>query len=333
MNVPVDPSAPVVAGLDIGGTFIKVGLLKPDGTVLHRTQLPSEAELGWDHFIDRIADALELALAEAELKASELGGVGVGYPGTVYPDTGLVSGSPNVPGSQGSNLVAPLAERFQRAILPINDASAAALGEQRFGAGQEYGARNIGLFTLGTGVGGGVVINGEVLFGAHHQGAELGHMVVDPNGPQCGCGCFGCLEAFCGTAGILRSAWRRLQAGRPSLLWDQIRAFDEVELTPKMISVAAAAGDAVALEVWAEIGHYLGLGCVTVINFMDPELIVIGGQIAKAGEPLFGAIRQTVKARQRLNPWPIERIVPARLGEDAGIVGAAAVVLAAMQTA
>ncbi|MCC7493520.1 MAG: ROK family protein [Fimbriimonadaceae bacterium] len=323
----MDRSAPYVAGVDIGGTFIKVGILSPDGFVVHRTQLESQADRGFAHFVTRIGDALQQALAEPGLSAAQLRGIGVGYPGTVYPDTGLISGSPNIPGSQGSNLVTPLEERFQRAVLPINDASAAALGECRFGAGPEHGARDLALFTLGTGVGGGVVLNHRLHYGAHHQGTELGHMVVDPHGPQCGCGNFGCLEAFCGTAGILRAAWKRLQTGRPSRLWDYIQPFSGRELTPKMISQAAAAGDAVALEVWGEIGFWLGVGCVTVINYQDPDLIVIGGQIAKAGPPLFDAIRQTVRARQRLNPWPVDKIVPAKLGEDAGIVGAAAVVL------
>lgn len=326
----VDPAGRLVAGLDIGGTFIKVGLLDREGTTQARSQVQSDAHLGWEAFVGRIGDALAGALESIGATPAVLAGIGVGYPGTVYPNTGEVSGSPNIPGSQGSNLITPLAERFDRAVLPINDASAAALGECRFGRGAEYRARSMGLFTLGTGVGGGVVINGEVLYGDHHQGAELGHMIVDPNGPQCGCGNFGCLESFCGTAGILRCAWSKLQSGRPSLLWDYIKEFDDPELTPKMISHAADAGDAVALEVWSEIGFYLGLGCVNIVNFIDPDLIVLGGQIAKAGAPLFDAIRRTVRARQRLNPWPVDRIVEAKLGEDAGIVGSAAVVLSAL---
>jgi len=266
----IDRSASLVVGVDIGGTNIKVGLVDLTGRIVRRASGPSEADRGFDHFMCRIIEVVRDVLGESYSPA-DVAGIGVGYPGTVYPDTGLISGSPNIPGSQNSNLIAPLQAAFGRAVVPINDASGAALGEVMFGRGKEFGARHMVLFTLGTGVGGGVVIDGKVLYGAHHQGAELGHMIVDADGPQCGCGNFGCLESFCGTAGILRAAWRRLQAGRPSLLWDHIEAYQEVELTPKMISAAAAAGDAVALEVWAEIGHYLGLGCVTMINAFDPE--------------------------------------------------------------
>lgn len=321
---PVDRSRAVAAGVDIGGTFIKVGLVDRDGRVLHRVEQPSEAERGFDHFVDRIGQTLELALRDG---GDGLAGIGVGYPGTVYPDTGLISGSPNIPGSEGRNLVEPLVERFGRAVLPINDASGATLGECRYGVGRGQAVRDLVMFTMGTGIGGGVVIDGRVLYGAHHQGSELGHMVVDPSGPLCGCGQFGCLEAFCGTAGILRRAQAKLQSGRPSLLRETMREFESPELTPRMISEAAEQGDAVALEVWADVGYYMGLGCVTAINFVDPELIVIGGQVAKAGAPLFDAIRRTVRSRARLNPWPWRNILPASLGEDAGIIGAAAVVL------
>lgn len=323
----LDPGAGHVAAVDIGGTAIKVGVFDRAGRMVCRVENDSEARLGFDHFLGRIGDTVEEGVREAGLDLSQIAGVGIGYPGTVYPDTGLISGSPNIPGAEGRNLVGPLSQRLGRAVRVANDASAAALGECLFGRGREHGVSDMALFTLGTGVGGGLVLGGRLWYGAHHQGTELGHMIVDPDGPLCGCGTFGCLEAFCGTAGILRAAWRRLQAGRPSLLWEQIREFEDPELTPLMISEAAAAGDEVALEVWAEIGFYLGLGCVTVINFIDPELIVLGGAIAQAGAPLFDAVRRTVRARQRLNPWPVERIVPAALGNDAGMVGAAALVI------
>lgn len=325
--IPVDRACSLVAGVDIGGTYIKVGLVDRGGRVLHRIEHPSQAELGFDHFVERIAQAVEMALGAGGATAGQLAGIGVGYPGTVYPDTGLISGSPNIPGSEGRNLVEPLQARFQRAVVPINDASGATLGEARYGLGAQRRIRDLVMFTMGTGIGGGVVIDGRVLYGAHHQGSELGHMVVDPDGPLCGCGQLGCLEAFCGTAGILRRAWHKLQTGRPSLLREMIREFQNPELTPRQISEAAEQGDAVALEVWAEIGFWMGIGAVTVVNAFDPEYIVIGGQIAKAGAPLFDAIRNTVRSRARLNPWPWQNIVPAVLGDDSGLLGAAAVVL------
>ncbi len=316
----------VYAGVDIGGTFIKVGLVDRDGRVLARHEIASEAQGGWSHFVSRIGLAVDQCLSGGTT-AGELAGIGLGYPGTVYPDSGTISGSPNIPGSQGSKLLEPLRERFSVPIHADNDVNAAATGEWLFGLGRELGARNLTMFALGTGVGGGVIIDGRVLTGAHHQGSELGHMILDPDGPLCGCGSFGCLEAFCGAEGIVRCAWRKLQDGRPSLLSDMVDEFAEPELTPLIISQAAEQGDAVALEVWQETGFYLGLGCVNLINVADPEVIAIGGQVAKAGAPLFDAIRRTVRARQRLNPWPVERILPARLGADAGIVGSAAVAI------
>lgn len=326
-NQPLDAGAAFAVGVDIGGTFIKVGVLDREAKVLERVEYESQAERGFVHFVERIGEAVELAVRQANLTMSQMAGVGLGYPGTVYPDTGCISGSPNIPGAHGSNLLEPLIKRFDRAVVVHNDASAAALGECLYGAGKSFGAKNVVLFTLGTGVGGGVVIDGKLVTGAHHQATELGHMIVDPDGPACGCGCFGCLEAFCGTAGILRSAWKRLQTGRASRLWDYIHEFGRPELTPKMISLAAADGDEVALEVWAEMGYYLGLGCVSAIQFADPAVIILAGQVAKAGPPLFDAVKRTVRARQRLNPWPWQNIVEAGLGEDAGLIGAAAGVL------
>ncbi|MBI2297795.1 MAG: ROK family protein, partial [Armatimonadetes bacterium] len=316
---PLDSEGTHVAGVDIGGTSLKCGIFDRAGTLLHRTDLASEAEQGFDHFLGRIAGVVRQGVAEAGLRLASLAGVGLGYPGTCHPDTGLISGSPNIPGSENRDLVRPLFESLGRPLRVGNDASVAALGECLYGLGRERGVKDMAFFTLGTGVGGGLILGGRMFYGSHGQGTELGHQIVDPDGPLCGCGCFGCLEAFCGTAGILRAAWRRLQAGRRSLLWRAVRAFEDPELTPKMISDAAALGDEVALEVWDEIGFYLGLGCVSVINVVDPEVIVFGGGIAETGEPLFGAIRRTVRARQRLNPWPVENILPARLGNDASV--------------
>lgn len=324
---PLKDSAPCVAAVDIGGTFIKVGLVNREAQVVSRLEVSSEAERGFAHFVKRIGDAIEMAVQELGLTFDDVAGIGVGYPGTVRAKTGLVSGSPNIPGANGSNFTQPLIDRFQQAVIVGNDASVAALGECRYGVGKQYGADDLVLFTLGTGVGGGIVIDGQLVVGAHSQGAELGHTVIDPNGPQCGCGNFGCVEAFCGTAGILRAAWRRLQAGRESLLWNYIREFQRDELTPKMISQAAAQGDEVAIEIWGEIGFYLGLAAVSAVNLVDPEVIVFSGQIAKAGDHLFGSIKRTVRARCRLNPWPVENIVPGSLGDDSGIIGAAALVL------
>lgn len=325
---PLSVDAPFVAGVDIGGTFIKVGIVDREARVVGRVEHPSEAERGFAHFVARIGEAIELAVQEQGLTLDALAGIGVGYPGTVYRESGIVSGSPNIPGAHGSNFTQPLIDRFGKAVVVGNDASVAALGECLYGVGKQFGARNLVLYTLGTGVGGGVVIDGQLVVGAHSQGAELGHMVIDPNGPQCGCGNFGCVEAFCGTAGILRSAWSRLQTGRKSLLWNFIREFERPELTPKMISQAAELDDELALEVWAEVGYYLGLASMSAINMLDPDVIVFTGQVTKAGAPLFDAIRRTVRARARLNPWPWENIVPGALGEDSGVIGAAAGVLA-----
>lgn len=323
----LERTATHVAGVDIGGTAVKVGLFDRQGHLLGKHEGESQAQRGFEHFVGRIAAVLEEGLAANGLTVNDLAGIGLGYPGTVHPETGLISGSPNIPGSEGRNLVQPLTDLLCTAVRVGNDASVAALGECLFGAGRAEGVKHLALFTLGTGVGGGLVIDGQVWAGAHHQGSELGHMIVDPNGPLCGCGNFGCLESFCGTAGILRAAWRRLQQGRPSSLWEAIREFEEPELTPLMIAEAAEQGDAVSCEVWDEVGYYLGLGCVSVINAFDPEMILLGGGVSRVGDRLFDAVRRTVRARQRLNPWDADRIQPAGLGPDAGIVGSAALVL------
>ncbi|GIX06391.1 MAG: glucokinase [Candidatus Poribacteria bacterium] len=246
-------------GVDLGGTNIKAGLVSERGEISHEMEITTDARSGGHGVGRQIAEVAARIFQAAPVREAVVG-VGIGSPGVILAESGVIDFSPNLyteDGKQWRNV--PLAEHVRDALSPElrdrpivleNDVNAMAFGEYTFGAGQPV-RYMIGL-TLGTGVGGGIVFNGEVYRGPSNSAGEIGHMTVDPNGPRCGCGNYGCLEALVGTAGILDRTRRKvLVEGRPSLLEGELE-----ELTPLRIEQAAHQGDAVAREVYLETGRY-----------------------------------------------------------------------------
>ena len=298
---------PYVYGVDIGGTTIKVGLFTSVGQLLDRWELPTRTE-GSGAAI--LPDLVQWML-EGPVPTDQLEGVGVGVPGPVLAD-GTVNGCVNLGWG-----VLPVSDTLSRRLdgLPvrvINDANAAALGEAWQGAGQ--GRNNLILVTLGTGVGGGIVINGNVLTGAHGSAGEIGHMQVNPaETEQCSCGKRGCLEQYASATGILRLARQRHWTGEP---------------TAKGVLDAARAGDPVAQAVAREAGRWLGLALSYVAAVTDPEIILLGGGVARAGEVLLKPVRDQYRASVFHGAAETEFALAA-LGNDAGMYGAAQLVLRA----
>ena len=298
---------PYVYGVDIGGTTIKVGLFTSVGQLLDRWELPTRTE-GCGAAI--LPDLVQWML-EGPVPTDQLEGVGVGVPGPVLAD-GTVNGCVNLGWG-----VLPVSETLSRRLggLPvrvINDANAAALGEAWQGAGQ--GRNNLILVTLGTGVGGGIVINGNVLTGAHGSAGEIGHMQVNPAETEwCSCGKQGCLEQYASATGILRLARQRHWTGEP---------------TAKGVLDAARAGDPVAQAVAQEAGRWLGLALSYVAAVTDPEIILLGGGVARAGEVLLKPVRDQYRASVFHGAAETE-FAAAALGNDAGMYGAAQLVLRA----
>jgi glucokinase len=262
-----------------------------------------------------LAGSITALAGSAGTPVRRLRGVGIGAPGLVQQ--GIVRRMVNVPGWRNVRLQHALEQRLGCPCRVDNDANCAALGEASFGAGR--GAKQVVAVTLGTGVGGGLVLDGRLYRGANGAAGEIGHMVVDPGGPRCGCGRRGCLEAHVGTAAILRRA-RAAMRRQPGPLR---RLAAGSRLTPRLVSDAAAAGDASARRVWEETGTWLGIGLANVVNLLNPDRIVIGGGVSGAWRYFAPSMRRAMTSHAVFSEAVTGRAVRARLGAHAGVVGAA----------
>jgi glucokinase len=309
-----------VFGIDIGGTSVKMGCFTAGGERLDEWAIPTRTAAGGSRILPDIAASLEAYCRRHGLARSAIAGAGIGVPGPVDA-AGIVDGAVNL----GWGRCDPGAAFTEATGLPAavgNDANVAALGECWQGAGR--GSQNLVMLTLGTGIGGGVVVNGELVAGCHGAAGEIGHFPVNPDEAEaCGCGKRGCLEQYASAAGIVRMAGRALAADphRPTRLREEA-------LSAVVIFEAARAGDALALALVDRVAALLGRALATIAGVLDPEVFVIGGGMANAGEFLRGRIE---RAYRRL-AFPASRDTPiqlARLGNDAGIVGAAKLALGA----
>ena len=304
-------------GIDLGGTDIKAGLVSATGELSCQVVLPTHVDAGPKAVASRIAEATREVVAKAEeQRTTDIIGIGLGAPGLIIAETGVVHFSPNFPGWTDIPLVDDVKKALGIQSLPVfmdNDVNAMTLGELRHGAGVGY--QSIVALTLGTGVGGGVVIDGQVYHGSRNTAGELGHTVVEPNGRYCGCGNQGCLEAYAGAKNIVERTQEKIAAGSNTKLTS--------ELTPKRIAAAAHAGDSLAVEIFAETGVYIGIALTSIAHVLNPEVAIIGGGIAEAGESLlFEPIRNEF-TRRAMDIPRMMKVVPATLGNRAGIVGAA----------
>jgi len=314
-----------IIGVDLGATNIHSLLVKQDGEILARDSRPTMGYEGKKRTISQIIFSIQtLQKKGKELGISSFLGVGVGSPGPLSVRKGIIYHSPNIPEWENLPLVEILQERLKLPVFLENDANAAALGEWWKGAGR--GVNYLFLLTLGTGIGGGIVIKGEVYHGAWDAGAELGHMIIKEGGMICGCGARGCLEAYASATGVVRRAKALLKQGHPTILTQLIGGKLE-NLTCELVFKAAQQGDELALWIAKETGRYLGIGVGSLINILNPEMVILAGGMIKAGDLLFNQ----VKKYARLNTLKASRegvkIVPAELGEDSGAIGAAATVL------
>lgn len=314
--------------MDIGGTNIRAGVVDEGGRILGEARRPALAEKGLRAAVDRAIEAVQDALENAGLTVADVTALGAGVAGSHRSREGICLFSPNFADSRGVPVLAPLREAFGIPCYMLNDVAVQTLGEHRFGAGR--GCSYMVMITLGTGIGGGAIIDGELRIGHTEGFAEVGHMIIDPDGPLCSCGNHGCWEALAARDAIVRRAVREIQRGRQTAIADAVE-YRLGSITPALIARCAEQGDQVALSVLSETGYYLGLGLVNLIQLFNPEIIVIGGGIAQAGKLLFDPVRRTVRARAHMVPASTCRIVSSQLGEDAGVVGAA--VLAATENA
>ncbi|MFQ5498587.1 MAG: ROK family protein [Candidatus Zixiibacteriota bacterium] len=311
----------VHAGIDIGATSVKFGLFDSTGNVLFREQRPTMADKGAQplmHMVTNIGESLLYHAAEENLSVSYLG---VGTPGAVDFKSGKVIGPcPNIKGWTGIDIAGNLRARLNLPVWVDNDVNAMALAEARFGVA--IGADSAICVTVGTGVGGGVIIGGKLWRGSSFSAGELGHLPINSiDGPVCGCGNKGCLEAYCSSRAILNRAKRKLEK-RMSNTFENILGGDTKNLTIKKLFTAGKRGDEIAHETIDETARYLAIGLAGIVNLINPEVIVIGGGIADGGGGFLESVSAEVKQRAFSSAIKGLSIVKASLGNDAGFIGA-----------
>lgn len=313
---------PLFVGLDVGGTTMKAGVVDDSGNPLASVSLPTEAYRGQEFGLERMCESIRQAIAAANVRPDRVAAIGVATPGTMDIPAGIILDPPNL--RPWRNV--PVRDHIQRVFgLPTafqNDANAAAYGEFWAGAGRT--ARSMVLFTLGTGVGGGIILGDTIVQGEHSHGGEIGHMKIEMTNPrQCGCGRWGCLEAYASATSVVRRAREALAAdGVRSCLSMEVNK--EGGLTARDVFEAAASGDAVAERLVEETAYYLAIGAMNMMHLLDPDMIVFAGGMIGAGDDFLQRIQYHIG--RLAFPVPAEKttVCYARLGSDAGFIGAAA---------
>ncbi|MEA3296813.1 MAG: ROK family protein [candidate division Zixibacteria bacterium] len=310
----------VYAGIDIGGTNVKFGLFDSGGKVLYREQRRTLAEKGaipLMHLITNISEQLLYYAVEEEYSVSWLG---VGTPGAVDFKTGTVIGPcPNIDGWHGMDIGKRLKERLNMPVFVDNDANCVALAEARFGAA--IGAGSVVCVTVGTGIGGGIIINNRVWRGANYSAAEIGHMPINFDGPMCSCGAQGCIEAYCASSAILNRVRLRLKK-ELTPVFDDVLGGDLDNLSIRKLFAAQKKGDTIAREVLDETAEYLGIGLAGIVNLLNPMVVVIGGGVADGGGGFVEAVAKVIRKRAFKSAVENLNVVKASLGNDAGFIGA-----------
>ncbi len=309
-------------GCDLGGTNLRAAVVDVEsGDVLRLESIPTLAREMHEAVMQRMSDLVLHILQLAGLDKDDIGGIGIGVPGVIDLEKGETLFLPNLPGTWPH---IPLADTITRhtgiPTVLLNDVRSITNGEWRFGAGR--GVDTLAVFAIGTGIGGGLVINGQLHLGLGGTGGELGHTMIDFNGPVCGCGNNGCLEAYASGPAIAAMGMKAVSQGRTTRI-AELCGYDLNRITPKLIAEAALEGDEIAKDIYEKAGFYIGIAAASICASIGPRRIIIGGGVAKAGALLLDPIRRTV--RQRVHVMPVDQveIVPSQLGDNAGIIGVA----------
>ncbi|PZE21155.1 ROK family protein [Paenibacillus xerothermodurans] len=298
----------LAVGIDIGGTKVSVGVVDQEGRVVAKSALKTDLTVPPGHMVARIAESVNGMMAEHGWNYVDMMGIGIGAPGPLDPKAGKITCPPNLPSWKDFTLAAELQKRLPCDIRLENDATAATLAEKWLGAARE--TDHFVYLTISTGIGAGIYLHGKLITGATGNAGDAGHIVVDPAAGQCTCGQYGCWEQVASGTAIARQASEL--RGKP--------------VTAKQVFELADQGDSEMLALVNKVYRYVGVGCVSLINLLDPDMIVIGGGVSQVGAPLFQAVQQYV-SRHALNPSGRETaVVPAVLDQDAGLIGAAALI-------
>jgi glucokinase len=312
-------SPPYFVGIDLGGTNIKSGVVDNEGRPMSSVSIETQAGKGPESGLGNLVAAANQAVKASGLDWDRIAAVGLGSPGTMDLAAGMLLDPPNLPGWDNFPIRQRLAERLKKPVTFQNDANAASYGEFWVGAGKDY--RSQVMFTLGTGIGCGIVVDGMIIEGRHSHGAECGHIIIEmENGRQCSCGAYGHLEGYASATALVKRAHEALDSdGNPS----RLRSLKADELTSRAISEAADAGDPLGRRLMRETAHYLAVGAVTLMHTIDPDIVLFGGGMIAAGQAFLENIRTDIRSMAFPVPAAKTRIEYAQLGGDAGFIGAA----------
>lgn len=313
-----------VLGVDVGATVVKAGLVHKSGKIISKTSFPAKDFITKKAFINRIIKQISQLIKNANISNKDLAGIGIGLPGRVDYNRGIVHDLTNIKGWREVPLKKILNKFFKIPIYIDNDANVFAQGQLKWGAA--YDVRNAICVTLGSGVGGGLIIDGKVYRGSNYSAGEIGHICIDINGPRCGCGSSGCLEAFVGNEYIMNRVIKRIKEGKKTSLISMVNR-KLSNISPEMIDRAANRKDAFSIKIWEEVGTYLGVGLSGLVNVINPEKIIIGGGISKAGRFIFTPLKKELIKRAMNQHLKVLRVVSADFVDEAGVVGAASLVM------
>jgi len=306
-------------GIDLGGTNIKVGVVDGNYNIVGKSNIKTNLPRPSEEIAESIAEGVKLACADAGISVSDVNSIGIGTPGVANRNTGVVLYSCNL-GFNNFELGKVLGEKLGTQIFVENDANAAAFGEVVNGAGKGY--KNVVVVTLGTGVGGGIIIDGKIYTGFNFCGGELGHTVIEYNGRQCGCGRKGCFEAYSSATALINMTKEAMEANPDSEMWRIAESIENVD--GKTAFDGMRAGDKTAIGVVDMYINYLGCGLVNIVNTFQPELLLIGGGICKEGENLTKPLNEYIERESYcIDLHRSTKLDIAKLGNDAGIIGAA----------
>ncbi|MFB0526666.1 MAG: ROK family protein [bacterium] len=308
-------------GIDIGGTNITVALVTGKGKIVRKIKFPTRVEEGKDKTIKRIIKALGEVMEGLSLKSIK--GIGIGAGGDIDQERGIVRFSPNL-FWKNVPLVRLIKKKFNKKVVLDNDANAAAWGTYILETKRK--TKNLLCITLGTGVGGGLILNGKIYHGASGSAGEIGHITVNPQGQKCNCGNYGCLETYVGSAYVVKKAIKEIKKGEKSLI-RKLAGGNLQSITSQTIQAAALKGDKLGKRIWKEAGEYLGIALSGVINLLNPGVIVFGGGVAKAQELIFQPMKKEIRKRAFIVPFKRVKFTHTKFGADLGVIGAALLTL------
>ncbi|HUO25672.1 MAG TPA: ROK family protein [Candidatus Aquilonibacter sp.] len=327
MSIASSSSDNLAIGVDVGGTKVAAALVDQQGTILFQTRNPMVCDRGPENGLLAVISAIEAVMAKSKGSLGKaIQGIGICAPGPLDPVSGVVLNPPNLPCWRDFPLAGEVSRRYGAPVAIDNDANAAGLGEAIWGAGRGY--NNVFYFTIGTGIGTAIVLDGRIFHGRTGGAGEGGHLSIDYKGPLCACGKRGCIEAFASGPSMARRAREKMDAGRSSMLLDLAGGKAE-HITGKIIGEAYSAGDPLAIEILSETAELLSFWLGNIVDLLDPEVMIMGGGAAAMLMPFLDEMKKRLTdccLNSRSGEIPL---VPARYGEDAGVAGGAAICFAA----